>query len=210
MHQPVLSFDLTGTLATFDYCDSIYFEGLPRLYASTYCLEIEQARSYLIRCYNEVGDHEADWYRIRYWFDRFELGDRWSGLLAELSCNIRFYPDTEPVLSRLSQEYDMMLVSNACREFLEVETRSISRYFTRTVSCVTDFDEVKKTPDFYFRLCQHLGMAPDEIIHIGDHWQFDYLAPQGAGLNALYLDRKGQTDGPHVIHALTELEDELL
>lgn len=210
MNRPALSFDLTGTLATFGFCDSIYFEGLPRLYASKHGIEIEEAKSYLAGCYDEVGDQEPDWYDIKYWFKRFELGNGWYPLLNELSHNISFHPEAEPVLASLGKKYEIIMVSNACREFIDVETASIRSYFSRIISCVSDFGQVKKTSEFYTMLCQHIGKEPQEIIHIGDNWQFDFVAPREAGLQAIYLDRTKQASGDHVIHTLSELEDALL
>jgi len=210
VNGPVLSFDLTGTLSTFNFCDSVYFEGLPRLYSVTHDVDVEEARGYLTQCYDEVGDHEADWYDIAYWFDRFRLGDGWHGLLHEYSRNIEFFPDAEPVLKNLSRKYEIILVSNACSAFLDFELVSFKQYFSRIISCVSDFRQVKKTSEFYRKLCDHIDRQPGEIIHVGDHWQFDFIAPTGAGLKAYYLDRKGISNGDGVIHTLHELEDKLL
>lgn len=210
MKKSILSFDLTGTLATFRFCDSIYFEGLPKLYANKYEVEIEEARQYLEKAYDEVGDQEADWYDLTYWFDRFDLGNGWDSLLNELSHNIQLYPESENVLANLSKKYELILISNACREFLEIETSDIGKYFTRLISCVSDFREVKKTPELYSRVCDFLGLKPDELIHIGDNWQFDYIAPTECGITAYHLDRTRKNTGEFVIHDLSEIETKLL
>jgi len=43
---------------------------------------------------------------------------------------------------------------------------------------------VKKTVGFYQRICQILESRPQEIVHVGDHYEFDYLvlAPWGSAL----------------------------
>lgn len=210
MRSKILSFDLTGTLATFRFCDSIYFEGLPKLYANRYDTGIEEARQHLKRAYDEVSDQEPDWYTLPYWFDRFELGNGWNSLLNEFSHNVQFYPEATTVLSNLSKKHDLILISNACREFLDIETASISTYFTRLISCVSDFGEVKKTPDFYARVCRFLELQPHDLVHIGDNWQFDYVAPSECGITAYYLDRTGERNGDHVIHDLNEIEFRVL
>ena len=33
-------------------------------------------------------------------------------------------------------------------------------------------------------------MQPQEVVHIGDHWIFDFVNPRKIGMNAYYLDRK--------------------
>ncbi len=210
MKKPLLSFDLTGTLATFSFCDSIYFEGLPRLYSAKHGISFEKAKNYLKECYDEVGDQEPDWYDITYWFKRFELGDGWYPFLNDLSPNIKFYPESKTVLEELSREYELILTTNACREFVDIETASIKKYFNKIISCVSDFGKVKKTAEFYLMLCQSINQKPGEIIHIGDNRQFDFVAPNEAGLQAIYLDRTMQSSGERTIHSLTELQTQLL
>ena len=210
MKKSILSFDLTGTLATFSFCDSIYFDGLPTLYAEKNGIAIDQAREHLKRCYDEVGDHHIDWYDITYWFDRLDLGNGWNMLLNDLSHNIEFYPESKAVLTELSQEYELILTTNACREFVEIETDPIRDHFSQIISCVSDFGEVKKTPEFYGRVCQFLDRDPEDIIHIGDHWQFHYVAPSEFGLTAFFLDRTGKRSGDYVIHDLSEMVAKLI
>lgn len=210
MARQILSFDLTGTLATFRYCDAVWFEGLPRLYARTHGLPVEQAREYLVARYDEVGDEVPEWYDIRYWFDRFSLGIGWDEVLREFVDEIEFFPETLAVLEACSREYELIMITNAAREFAEVETAPIGHYFSRIISSVSDFGEVKKTPEFYARVCESLGRESREITHVGDHWQFDFVAPRGNGLRAFYLDRAREQTGDFVIHDLSELEAKLL
>lgn len=210
MKKKVLSFDLTGTLATFGFCDSIYFEGLPGLYSEKHGIGFEESKHHLIAAYNAIGDQEADWYDLKYWFNRFDLGDGWDSLMADLSHNISFYPESVSVLASLSEKYELILISNACREFLEVETTSIKKFFTRMISCVSDFGEVKKTASFYARICTYLERDPQEIIHIGDNWMFDYVAPTKCGITSFYLDRTREKFGEYVIHDLSEGEARLI
>ncbi|MBW1691518.1 MAG: hypothetical protein JRJ70_12355, partial [Deltaproteobacteria bacterium] len=37
-----------------------------------------------------------------------------------------------------------------------------------------------------------MGVKPFEAIHVGDHYDFDYLVPKGLGIEAYYLDRDGK------------------
>lgn len=210
MKREILSFDLTGTLATFKFCDAVYFEGLPRLYAERHGTRFEEAQAYLKSQYDTLGEEIAEWYDIKYWFNRLGLGEGWTELLRDFAPRIEFYPEAPDMLERYSREYELILITNAGREFMEIETAPIKKYFARTISCVSDFGEVKKTPDFYGRVCRSLGREPEEITHVGDHWQFDFIAPRGHGLRAFYLDRTGERDGEHIVHDLIELETRLI
>ncbi|MDD1758867.1 MAG: HAD family hydrolase, partial [Methanotrichaceae archaeon] len=49
-----------------------------------------------------------------------------------------------------------------------------------------------------------LGAKPFEIIHIGDHYNYDYESPLEAGLDALFLDRKSNRVGNEVVGDLRE------
>ena len=68
---------------------------------------------------------------------------------------------------------------------------------------------MKKTIGFYHRICQILGANPHEIIHVGDHYEFDYLVPRKLGIHAFYLDRTAQKSGDFVLWDLRELDKRL-
>ncbi len=61
----------------------------------------------------------------------------------------------------------------------------------------------------YERVCEVLGTEPDEVIHVGDHYEFDYLVPKALGIQAYYLDRSGQRTGEEVLSDLTSLPEKL-
>ena len=78
--------------------------------------------------------------------------------------------------------------------------------FERIFSATSDFREVKKTKGFYQRICQILGTRPQEIVHVGDHYEFDYVVPRSLGIHAFYLDRSGERKGEFIIPDLRDLE----
>jgi len=180
------------------------------MFAERNGISFNAAKEYLKNAYDEVGDEAVEWYDIKYWFKRFKLGNDWNGLLEKFGSNIEFYPEVMDALAKLSQRYNLILVSNASREFIDIETPEIQGYFQRIISSVSDFREVKKTPEFYAKVCHLLGKEPQEVVHIGDHWQFDFVAPTGLGMNAFFLDRTAEQDGEFIIHSLSELETKLL
>jgi putative hydrolase of the HAD superfamily len=68
---------------------------------------------------------------------------------------------------------------------------------------------VKKTAEFYQKVCDILNVDPQEIIHVGDHYDFDYLVPRRLGIQAFYLDRFGKQEGEFVLRSLKDLEEKL-
>jgi putative hydrolase of the HAD superfamily len=56
-------------------------------------------------------------------------------------------------------------------------------------SATSDFGEVKKSNGFYARVCEIADVKPHEVVHIGDHWVFDFVNPREMGMTAYFLDR---------------------
>jgi len=63
----------------------------------------------------------------------------------------------------------------------------------------------------YLTVCASIGVAPAEVLHIGDRYDLDVLAARAAGLAAVHLDRDdaGPHEEPHRLTSLTRLGDYL-
>ena len=205
----VVSFDLEGTLIDRSFSDHVWLTAIPTLYAESRGLSLEQAREIVLREYEEVGDERLEWYDIAYWFNRLGIRGDWRRLLEENSHLIRPYPEVPGVLERLSKRYTLIIVSNTAREFMEFQLRDIGRFFTHVFSATSDFREVKKSADFYLKICNILEVKPEEVVHVGDHLKFDFLTPRSVGIEAYYLDRSGERRGEFVVRDLEEFERKL-
>ncbi len=162
--------------------------------------------------YRKVGEGAIEWYDIKYWFRLFQLEKPWQVLMEQYIDKINIYPDVNPILERLKNKFSLILTSNAGREFIDIEMEAtgLGKYFDRIFSATSDFGDVKKTARFYHRICEILGANPHEIVHVGDHFEFDYLVPRTLGIHAFYLDRSGGKRGDFVLCDLKELEKKLL
>ena len=125
-------------------------------------------------------------------------------LLELYEDEIEVYPEVEEVLAILSQSYELVVTSNAARDFIDIELDGLEGYFREVFSATSDFREVKKSPLLYGAICAQLDARPIEVLHIGDHYRYDYESALDAGLDALFLDRKGERQGPEVIGDLRE------
>jgi HAD superfamily hydrolase (TIGR01549 family) len=206
-----ISFDMDGTLVDPVFTDYVWGQGIPTLYAKKVGLPFEAAKAFVEKEYKKVGEGAIEWYDIKYWFRFFELGQSWKALMKQFVDKIQVYPDVDHILDRLKNRFQLILASNAGREFIEVEMEAtgLGRYFEQIFSATSDFGVVKKTIEFYQRICQTLGASPQEIIHIGDHYEFDYLVPRRLGIHAFYLDRLGEKRGEFVVRNLGELEGKI-
>lgn len=207
----VISFDLDGTLMKGTYADLVWLEGLPKVYAKEKNIEFEKAKRYLQQLYDEVGDNRVEWYDLEYWFNRFNLRSNWKDLLEQYKYAIEPYLEAPSVLKRLKEKCDLIITSNAKREFIEIELEetNLRTYFTAVFSSTSDFHKVKKVADFYTMVCQNLNIHPTEMIHIGDHKEFDYIIPKNIAIHSFYLNRKKTSNEEYVVYDLKEFEEKI-
>jgi len=207
----VISFDLDGTLVEQEFNEMVWGVGIPQLFAEKRGISFDEAKKIVQAEYGKVGDGALEWYDINYWFRFFQLDGNWKSLLNRFSHTIKTYPEVPKVLQGLSSHYRVIMISNAAREFIdiEVEVAELRRYFSRIFSATSDFGQIKKTTQFYGHICQLLRISPREMVHVGDHWEFDYLAPNGLGIRALHIDRSWSRGGDDVIRSLEEVGQRL-
>jgi putative hydrolase of the HAD superfamily len=200
----IISLDMDGTLVNSRFVDKVWMEGMPRLFAERTGLDFPAAREYVIGEYMKIGSDHLEWYDLKFWIDKFGLSMGKEELLELYEDEIEVYPEVEEVLELLSESYELVVTSNAAREFIDIELDGLQGYFREVFSATSDFREVKKSPLLYGAICAHLDARPFEVLHIGDHYSYDYESALDAGLDALFLDRKGERQGPEVIGDLRE------
>ena len=208
----LISFDFDGTIVTHKFADDFWLEGVPKLYAKQNHMNLKTAQKYLLEEYNKIGDKRIEWYDPAYWFNRFKINSDWNVLLKSYQQSVEIYPDAESVLKRLSQSFPLIVSSNAKREFINIqlEFSDLKQYFTHIFSSTSDFHTVKKVTDFYDMICKKLTIKPQEMVHIGDHKEFDYLVPQKLGITTFYLDRNKTSTGLYTVHNLSQFEEILI
>ena len=205
----VVSFDMEGTLVDPSFSNLIWEEDIPRLHAEQHGMTLEASKELILAEYREVGDERTEWYDVGYWFRRLGISGDWRELPERRRSTCRVYPEARGVLERLGDNYVLIVTSNTIREFLDVQLGTLGPYFIHVFSAPSDFGEVKKSPEFYGRICQIVGVAPEAVAHVGDHRKFDCEAPRQLGIHAYHLDRSGETAGDHVVSDLEEFESRL-
>lgn len=202
----VISFDLDGTLINWDFANSLWFAGISRLYAERWGLGPEDALKEVTRRYDGVGMERQEWYDIDYWWREFDLPGSWRDLVARCRFCVKTYPEVYDVLEELRRRFEIVVITNGRRDLAEVEMEQtgLNGYVDRMFSATSDFRILKKTGAFYLDVLKVIGAPPANVVHVGDNWVFDYLAPREAGIRAFFLDREGNQSGEFVVKDLRE------
>ena len=107
----------------------------------------------------------------------------------------------------------MALVTNgdAGQQRDKIERHDLARYFGAIV-IEGEFGCGKPEERVYREVLRRLGIDPEGVWMVGDHLEWDVLAPQRLGLTGVWIDREGaglpaDTDArPHrIIGSLSEL-----
>jgi len=205
----VVSLDVGGTLIDFYYANYVWNVAIPQLYARKKDISFEEAKDYVLREYDSVGSNDIRWYLPEYWFKHFDLDEDPIEVFRSHIDKVRFYPEVPSVLKNLSQKYDLIIVSGTPRNVIEIVIEGFRNYFKHIFSSVSDRQEVKKMPQFYEMICKALGIETLAMVHVGDEWYYDFIAPRRIGVKSFFLDRTGEKSGKFVIKDLRELEDRL-
>jgi FMN phosphatase YigB (HAD superfamily) len=201
----VVSFDADGTLVTPDFSQAVWYEGVPHLYARKNGISFQEAKAFIEREYQVVGDQRIEWYDIRYWLKRFGLDGSHGQILEDYRHRVCCYPEVAQALSSLSNNYTLIVVSCSTREFLPYLLNGIDGYFARVFSSVSDYGQIK-TPEFFLEVCREMGVSPEEMAHVGDLWEQDFIAPRDAGIKAFHLDRRDERKDASSLRSLADLE----
>ena len=201
----IISFDVDGTLVELEYNDLIWFKEIPQLIASKGKISFEDAKKLALKEYDNLGEHNLNWYDIKYWVKYFDLNIPYIEILKKYESQVKIFPEVIPLLEKLKKDYTLIAITAMPREFLNPKMKKLGKYFQYKFSAISDFKELKNS-EIYSKISQTLKVNPEEILHIGDHWEFDYLAAQKAGMNALYLDRSNTKKGKYIINSLEEVK----
>lgn len=215
MEIKIISFDVEGTLISHQFSEIVWEKAIPCLYSEKKGIDLESAKSFVFSEYEKIGEDRIEWYDIKYWFNRFGLIN-YENLLKQHTSEISIYPEVHQVLNELSKYYMLIINSNSAREFLELEISEIKSNFSHIFSAPSDFKQTKKSTLVYSEICKFLKVKPKEMVHIGDNWAHDFIAPREIGIISFLLDRKREKKGENIVHDLkhfhskiSELENKL-
>jgi len=121
---------------------------------------------------------------------------------------VKLFDDVLPGLAQLRQRFVLGSVSNG---FADLQTIGIAHHF-HTSLAAHRFGRAKPDPAIFHAACDALGVTPQETLYVGDDPVLDVQAAQGAGMEAVWMNRfdRALPDGivPDAIcTSLHELDD---
>jgi putative hydrolase of the HAD superfamily len=186
----VLSVDLDGTVIDREFAEHFWMEFMPKLYAESKGVPLEEARRTVYAAYDEVGPLDLRWYLPEYWLDRFGIRANPRELILENAGWLRVYPDAAELLRGLDDGYVVVASTNSAKIFAEVYQEVLGLRFSAVLSCVSDFGMARKSARFYRMVAERLGVEPGDILHVGDDPERDLLEALEAGVDAYLVDRR--------------------
>lgn len=115
-------------------------------------------------------------------------------------------PEVPALLARLGQRYPLVAVTNGT---IDLDAVGLARHFVARIA-PPDAGAAKPHALPFLAGCEALGLAPDEVLHIGDDLRLDVAGALNAGLMAAWfnpsrLGLNGATE-PHLeLSLLSEL-----
>ena len=100
---------------------------------------------------------------------------------------VELFEDALPALERLSARYPLVALSNGNADVHRV---GIGAHFTAAISA-REFGVGKPDPRIFHAAAQAAGVAPGEVLHIGDDAHLDGVGALNAGMQLAWVNRHG-------------------
>ncbi|WP_313491487.1 HAD family hydrolase, partial [Exiguobacterium sp.] len=99
----------------------------------------------------------------------------------------RSFPGVDTFFAQLPPELPIGLLSNGRTTFQRAVCDAIGLSPSFTQIGISEQEGVRK-PDlaFFLRLTDRLGVRPDEVLYVGDHYDHDILPARALGMQAIW------------------------
>ena len=203
----IISFDLDGCLSDNSFDELLWRREIPKRYAEKFKTSFEKAFEHVTSEYKKLYGKTLRWRDPSFWLEYFNIGIDFEELIKPIKKEIKIYPDVKSVLKDLYKNYQLIIVTHADRKLLDLKIKknNLEKFFVRTFSMPTDFCSMNKSAEIMKKVCEIMNVAPSEMIHIGDDYEFDYLAPMSIDIRSFLIDRSGKKNESYVIRNLYEI-----
>jgi putative hydrolase of the HAD superfamily len=106
---------------------------------------------------------------------------------------IEFYPDALAALDRLAARWPIVALTNGNADLGRI---GIADRFIAFVAA-RDAGHAKPDAPIFHVACSHLGLAPHDVLHVGDDPLLDIVGAAGAGMRSCWINRRGEAWPAH-------------
>ncbi len=101
------------------------------------------------------------------------------------------FPDVNPALRQLAQQYRLAIVSNIDRSLLGHSLRHLGVRFAALITA-EDARAYKPNPEVFRYALKRLGCPPQEVAHVAFGVDYDLAPASAIGMRVVYVNRKQQ------------------
>ncbi|RCS28836.1 HAD family hydrolase [Rhodanobacter denitrificans] len=101
---------------------------------------------------------------------------------------VELYPDSLPALERITARWPLASLTNGNADLQRI---GIHAHFAHHV-CARDSGVAKPDPRIFLVAAERLGVAPEQILHVGDDPAMDIAGARDAGLRTAWINRDGR------------------
>lgn len=115
--------------------------------------------------------------------------------------SVELYADSLPALQRITATHPVASLTNGNAD---LDMIGIRAHFAHHI-CARDTGVAKPDPRIFSMAAERLGVAPDEILHVGDDPVLDVVGARDAGLRTAWINRSGAA-WPEALGAAPDLD----
>jgi putative hydrolase of the HAD superfamily len=103
--------------------------------------------------------------------------------------SVELYPDSLPALQRITARWPVVSLTNGNADLQRI---GIHAHFAHQI-CSRDTGMAKPDPRIFLAAAELLGVAPGDILHVGDDPDMDMVGARDAGLRTAWINRRGES-----------------
>ncbi len=185
MSQPTIAFDLDGTLSDWEAAIRLAVpEHAERL------LEVLDGRHPRQDGWMVDGAHYLLFVTgPEIWAEVLGADDGAEAASARFEAAFRAvaYAEVAAVLDELGDRFRLALVTNSPRAHAALADMGLTDRFDAVVEIPPDLRKPK--PEGFWLAAEHLGVAPADLVYVGDSYRCDVVAGLAAGVRPIWVDR---------------------
>ncbi|MFC5739943.1 HAD family hydrolase [Dyella tabacisoli] len=115
--------------------------------------------------------------------------------------SVELYPDSLPALERITTHWPVASLTNGNADLEQIGIRV---HFAHHI-CARDTGSLKPDRRIFHLAAEQLGIAPGNILHVGDDPELDVVGARNAGLRTAWINRTGR-HWPKALGAAPDLD----